>query len=399
MVNAAISRRLINKKAGAINPGKKLKNMRENEGTRILNFSSEEILKSLENGILEDSKIPIHEKIFIPDWNNKPEPIPDVLKLSGTPILGHQNLTGIIANPGFGKSSIVESIGANLLNPSADCLGFEVDQSCNGIIIVDNERTNADVWNSFSRMCRRAGIVEGGGTNNIILAGMRSIARLSERIQAIESLLENNPCSLLLFDGAGDLVEDTNDLSQAIECRIWLREITVKYNTSILVTLHPNPNSNKPRGHQGSEICREAECVLLIKNYEGDHRLITSDFEQGKNRNNPKLTTAFTWSDDNKMFISADYEDLQFNKQTAKDGMKRQEADRLAKEIISPPNALKYGEFVSAIMQKTSVSEPTARRKIKDMDGWGIINKSNDNFYRYEIRSRSFHDQFTINDP
>src|SRR5690606_27904230 len=106
---------------------------------------------------------------------------------------------------------------------------------------------------------------------------------------------------------------------------------------------------------------------------------------QGKNRNNPKLTTAFTWSDDHKMFVSADYEDIQAGKQNAKDEYKRKEAERLAKEVLPPPTASKHNELVSAIMQKTSVSEPTARRRITDMQGWGIIKKHNDNHYRYEM--------------
>src|SRR5205807_8960626 len=114
---------------------------------------------------------------------------------------------------------------------------------------------------SFYRMCRRAGKNPGDPTNNVLIAGLRAIPRLDERLTTIGRLLKDNPCSLLLIDGLGDLVTDSNDLLQAIECRIWLREITVKYSTSILTTIHPNPNTNKPRGHIGSEGHRESECV------------------------------------------------------------------------------------------------------------------------------------------
>src|SRR5687767_9411516 len=79
------------------------------------------------------------QNVFIPTWTNKPVPIPDVLSLAGTPILGHQNSSAIIALPGHGKSSIIEAVSASYLNPHADSLGFSVDQSCEGIIIIDNE--------------------------------------------------------------------------------------------------------------------------------------------------------------------------------------------------------------------------------------------------------------------
>ena len=325
------------------------------------------------------------KNVFIPSWDNRPKQESPVLKLVGTTIITHQNSTAIIANPGGGKSSIMEAIGASYLNPLSDNLGFEVDPNCRGVIIIDNERTNQDVWNSHYRMCRRAGIPEGKPTTNVLLAGLRSVARLPERIKTIEHLLQNNPCSLLLIDGAGDLVSDTNDLKEAIECRIWLREITVKYDLSVLVTLHPNPNSNKPRGHQGSEICREAECVLLAKTYDEHSRIITSDFEQGKNRNNPKLTTAYRWSDETKMFISADYQDLAAGKKTAKNTAKRAQAETLAKQLLPTQISLRNVDLIDAIMNKTSQSESTAVRVIREMLAWEIITKGEDGYYRRKI--------------
>lgn len=326
------------------------------------------------------------QNIYFPDWNNRPPELPPVVSLGGTAILTHQNMAAIIANPGSGKSSLMEAAMSAYLNPDADNLGFEVDNDCEGVIYIDNERTNTDVWNSFSRMCRRAGIMEGQDAKNVTIAGMRSIPRLNERVAAIEHLLDTKPCSLLLIDGAGDLVYDTNDLSQAIECRIWLRSITVKYNLSVIVTLHPNPGTNKPRGHQGSEVCREAECVLLVKPYEGDIKLITSDFENGKNRNNPKLTTAFVWSDIHMMFISADYEDARASKQEIKDSTKRNQNELLAKKLLPPPTSMTYTQLGEAIASATSKSIPTANRIIKDWKAWGIVVAHGDGLLRLNIK-------------
>lgn len=325
------------------------------------------------------------ENIFFPAWDNKPPVLPAVLSLGGTPILSHQNSSAIIANPGMGKSSIIEAIPANFLNPGCDSLGFEVSTLCEGIIIIDNERTNTDVWNSFYRMCRRAGKKEGENITGVLIAGMRSVSRLEERKKIIEQLLQDNPCSLLLLDGAGDLVYDTNDLQQAIECRIWFRELTVKYDISILSTLHPNPNSNKPRGHQGSEICREAECVLLIKSHENDSRCITSDFEQGKNRNNPKLTTAFKWSEELKMFASADYTEMLISGGLSKTNAKINEARYIAEKVLPAPNALNAGELEAAVMELVRVKETAAKDRIKIMKDNNIIVQLPDKRWRLKI--------------
>lgn len=248
----------------------------------------------------------INDKIFIPNWHNKPPEVPPVLCLNGIGILTHGNITTVIASPGAGKSSICEAICASHLNTDVDCLGFEGDKNFRGVIYCDFERTELDVWNSFSRMAKRANINFGDNTDKVILVGMRSIARLSQRLDAITNLLENNPCSLLILDGAGDLVTDTNDLPQSIECRILFREWTVKYDLSIFTTLHPNPKDGKPRGHIGSEVCRESECVFLASRDKSGIHILTSDFEFGKNRNGSHITCAFVWDDNEMMFVSTD---------------------------------------------------------------------------------------------
>jgi hypothetical protein len=264
------------------------------------------ILEEIQNEAHEIALNPVNEKVFIPNWNNRPEDLPAVLMLDGTSILTHQNIAAVIADPGMGKSSLCEAICAVHLNHNIDALGFRGDADYKGIVYADFERTNLDVWNSFNRMARRAQIPQGCEINNIVIAGMRSVPRLAERMAAIEALLNTNPCSLLLLDGAGDLVTDTNDINQAVECRIWLRELTVKFNLSIFTTIHPNPGTDKPRGHIGSEVVREAECVILAKRTDYDVNLLTTDFAHGKNRNNRKFTTAYCWNDSEKMFTTAD---------------------------------------------------------------------------------------------
>ena len=338
-------------------------------------------LNEFEGSLIDTEDI---ASIFIPKWHNRPIDLPPVLCLNNIPILTYQNTSSIIAQPGLGKSSICEAIAASYLNPEADCLGFNVNDGCRGVIYIDFERTNLDVWNSFYRMCRRAGIAHGEGVKNVKIAGMRSIPRLKERLAAVDYLLQNNPCDLLLLDGAGDLVTDTNDLPQAIECRIFLRELTVKYQISILTTLHPNPGTVKPRGHIGSEVCRESECVLLVKKSEGDCRIITSEFDNGKNRNNAPITAGYKWSEDDLMFVSVDIENYSDGVKDFKAQAKRSAAETMAKEILPLPNSMTDSEVISAIMNHESSSESTAKRRKKDMIGWGIITRRPDG--RYQLR-------------
>lgn len=322
------------------------------------------------------------KNVFIPTWDNKPDPVPDVMTLNGTGILTFQNIGSLIAKPGAGKTSVFEAIISSYLNPVGDNLGFEVDGSFDGIISIDNERTDTDVWNSYYRVAKRSDIEPGRDMNKIMFAGLRAVPRLQNRRAAITWLLDNNPCSLLLIDGAGDLVNDTNDLDQAIECRVWLRELTVKYKISIFVTLHPNPGGDKPRGHHGSEICRESESVLIIKSYDENTRIITTDFEYGKNRNNAPISTAFAWSDTQKMFISADLDNIAVIKQNAKSDRQKAELMEIASQVLAPPKSLGYNALVSELTEKQGLTESTARRRIADMVKQNLIKKHPDDHYR-----------------
>lgn len=328
--------------------------IKERRGRQMNNVVFDPVLsglKELQNP--ENTEENLLDSVFIPNWDNEPEEMPAVLKVNQSAILSFQNISSMIAQPGVGKSSVCEAILSCHLNPSADNLGFEGDPNFSGVIYVDYERTNGDVWRSFYRMARRAGVPRGEAIEKVKIAGLRAVSKLSERRKVIESLLEKHPASLLILDGAGDTVNDTNDLDQAIEARNWMRAVTVKYNVSIFTTLHPNPREDKPRGHLGSEICRESETVLLAKNYNGV-RILTSDFDYGKVRNGPHVKTAFEWSDNSMMFISAnppaDLPEDRVNKRKLDEAFEFPDEVHLSilNKIFSTQPQLTSGNFISA---------------------------------------------------
>lgn len=319
--------------------------------------------------------------IFIPNWDNKPPETPPVITLNGEGILGFQNLTAIIAAPGSGKSAICEAVAAAVINSGADCLGFKVSQDCTNVIYIDFERTKNDVWNSFNRMCRRAGVKYGDIVTNVVIAGMRSIPKLGERKKAILDLLNNNECSLLILDGAGDMVTDTNDIEQAVECTKFLRQLTVDFQLSILTTLHPNPNSFKPRGHIGSEAMREADAVLVIKKGEAESRIITTDFEHGKNRNGSHAEGAFTWSDNNMMFISVDVNEMKFELAKSKENKQKEKAKEILKKVFAASIELSYKDAWNSIAEHEGTKERSAKQLLANCFKWGLVEKNADSIY------------------
>lgn len=254
----------------------------------------------------------VHQDIFIPTWDNEPEPQKPVITLGGIPILTFQNVSVLIAQPSYGKSSVCEAILSKALNKDCDALGLELGE-INKCIYVDCERTEIDVYNSFKRMNKRAGITTGQTQEQVIITGFRKISRADERRKAIENFIKIHRPDLVIIDGSGDLVTDTNSNEQAVELKAWLRDLTSKYELSIFTTLHPNKGTEIARGHLGSELLREAESVFTIKK-KGEVRTMTTDFSHGKNRNGGEAIASFMWNDEAGMMTSTDTPDETPNK-------------------------------------------------------------------------------------
>jgi len=244
-------------------------------------------------------------ELFEPKWNNKPAYKPPVFTMNNEPILSFQNISCIVAAPGSGKSSVMEAMVSSVINKDSDNLGFETNAK--SILFIDFERTYTDVWNSFYRTMKRAKVNEGDTVENIKIISFRNVDTANKRKLKIEELLKNKHYDVLLLDGIGDLVNDTNSLADSSEIKNWVRVITSTYNTSVFTTLHPNKGSNSPRGHLGSEVLRESENVLFIEVDKDGTRTITTDFTHGKTRNGKHVNGSFIWNDEQKMFTTTEY--------------------------------------------------------------------------------------------
>lgn len=274
----------------------------------IINHYAE--LEAMDKEILPEVAALENKKLFVPNWENKPAKREPILFVNGVGILTFQNVSCIIAAPGVGKSSICESICSAVIGTEGiDTLGLTISSEVTRCLYLDNERTDEDVWNSFNRAHKRAQTQGKTIKDKVIdIVGLRMVAGLKERKETIEALISEGNYNLVIIDGAGDLVNDTNSLVEAIECRVWFRELTSKYKISILTTLHPNKGTITPRGHIGSEIMREAESVLGVV-LEGETRTITTDFAHGKSRNAGNVSSSYIWGMEQQMFVSCDAPD------------------------------------------------------------------------------------------
>jgi hypothetical protein len=255
---------------------------------------------------IDKDNLELDNRVFMPTWENKPIPKESLLSINGTQLLTYQNIGVFVADQGTGKTSVCESICSAIINQDqCDTLGFKVSKEIKRVLFIDMERTQTDVWNSYYRMNKRAGLKVGDVQDKAIILGLRLITNLKERKETIIQLMESHKPDIVIFDGSGDLVEDTNANIESKELTIWLRHLTNDFGCSIITTLHPNKGTMNVRGHVGGELLREAEFVMFITK-KGDVHKLSTNHAQGKNRNasSTKAEGSFTWSDEVNMFVN-----------------------------------------------------------------------------------------------
>lgn len=261
-------------------------------------------IKAKELDAILKPKGSLNPLVFIPNPFNRPEKKPPILSLNNVSLLTAGNVAVLVAPIGLGKSSVCEAILSKVINPECDGLGFSI----NGIdkaLFIDCERTLEDTWDGYARMLRRAGMLT---TDKIMISNLRLASEVTERKTIIEELIQEFNPSLIVIDGAGDLVKNTNDIEETPQLKSWLRRLAHNYNLTILTTIHPNPstnNDNKLRGHLGTALMHEAEAIFTIKKA-GLDRIITTDFTHGKNRNSGNASGSFGFCEVADMFITKD---------------------------------------------------------------------------------------------
>ena len=297
------------------------------------------------------------------------------------PICTPGNLTAISAPPKSAKSSFVGAMLSAAMTPRpdvADCLGVSArNPDGKALLHFDTEQSIADHFNLVERAVARARLTEPPPWLRSYCATGFSIteARLAVSIVTEAAATLYGGIFAILLDGVADLVKDVNDPE---ECNVFvndLHSLAIKYDCSVLGVIHLNPNSEKTRGHLGSQLERKSETNLRIER-DGDAFVVWSE----KNRRAPILKPngpRFVWSEDMHMFVST---------QTASEAKAKSEVGILQAQAEAvfcraDKTALRYGDFQELLAKETKLSEGGARKRMEKMIGAQILRKDVIGFY------------------
>lgn len=238
------------------------------------------------------------------------------LFLADKPIATPGNLQTITAKSKTGKTVatggataavIVATTGTTTLH---DTFKFRASNpQGHAVIIIDTEQSPYDAWTCYQRILARAGEdKDPPWLLHFALVGYSVQKRKAALASALEYAKKTfGGVFLVILDGVAHFVSSVNEIEECNTLADWLRELSVTYDTALLLVIHANEgekSGDDSRGHLGKQLMRDAESNLLLKK-DGEITTITSE-KQRKAPITEQDGIAFRWSDDQQMHVSCE---------------------------------------------------------------------------------------------
>ncbi len=306
--------------------------------------------------------------------NIEPPPLRPIYTLAGIPISTPANLTTITSAIKTGKSAVIGAMVASVLphHHDADLLGFSSTNPKNlALLWFDSEQSPDDSWHCNHRALLRAGQEKPPAwLHAYCLTGLGHRRAWECVIEATKLAAElHGGIHSVLIDGFADLVADVNDAEESNSFVAELHDVGIKYDCPIIGVIHFNPNSEKSRGHLGSQLERKAETNLAL---EKDAKEITVIYSTKNRRAGiPKGTgPRFMFSPEAAMHITVEC------RESDKDSEKRQSLLALAEDVFRDHPAMRYSDIITAVSTDMSVTPRHAERKVGEMARLTVIRKA-----------------------
>ena len=246
---------------------------------------------------------------------------------------------------------------------ATDCL----ENGDGKILIVDTEMALAHTYKTARRIHRMMEWDTYRNNERLTVLSLREYAP-TDRVAILREAIEQLRPELVFLDGVRDLVFDINDSREATENVGMLMRLSSELDCHICSILHENKGNGQLRGHLGTEIINKSETVMSVIN-NGD----TSTVEPTYTRNMPFEAFTFRINDEGL----PEYCDAP-TKPAKVDKMRSVFETILANELT-----LSYSDLVSKVVEAEKVSNPTAKRRIKDANDAGIIIKDQSGGYYF----------------
>jgi hypothetical protein len=207
------------------------------------------------------------------------EEIPDavtVLQQFETPIFSLGDVSTITGMAKSRKTFLITSIVVAFLSDTG-FLGMNSDLPTKRVLLIDTEQSRTFVQRLIRRIYRlMKWDFEDDVKDRLRVLSLRELTP-EKRLEVVKSTIESYKPTLVFIDGSADLINDTNNVEDSTMLVNELMRISTDEKCHICSVVHTNPNSEKTRGHFGSELQRKSETVMLVTR-EGDTTTVKPQF-------------------------------------------------------------------------------------------------------------------------
>lgn len=319
----------------------------------------------------------------ITDSTAIPAPI-TIIKIGGESISTQGNVTTVSGAPKSAKSAIASVfIAGAIAEGEYDGFdGLEVLQ-CNGkaVLHFDSEQARHQHQKNLRTILKRVKL-------NSCPPNLLSYNIRQEEIEKYKSITEEiffaaskkfGGIHLAVIDGGADYIRDVNDPDTSNDLVKFFEDLAIKYAAVVIVIVHLNPNTEKERGHFGSQLQRKSESILTVRK-QGE----VSSLEPKLLRcagDLPLIQFAFDKQKGYHVYCGV----KQPVDENLKDIERINELRKVANDVFAPPLSLSYDEAIKSIMKYTRKGETVSKNRFKEMRAHDMILQGEDKNWRLNL--------------
>lgn len=250
------------------------------------------------------------------------------------------------------------------------------------VIVFDTEQGESYAARTMRLILKLAGL---DASMRIIYCNLREYTP-GERMKIIKAGVENTKdIRLVVIDGLVDLVNDFMEAAEAHRVITELLSMCSQFNIHIAGVLHQNKADKNARAHIGTIASQKCEMEIMTEVDAQDKSL--SVVTCANSRGVPFEPFTIRWEKGSLPCIVSENNNQQKN--DTKTARNYEQSKEVAETVFKPFLALSHTDAINGIMRASLKSESTAKRLMKDFEGWGLIEKGFDGKYRIKINEGS----------
>lgn len=295
-----------------------------------------------------------------------------LLERDGVGFSPRGNVMALTADKKAGKSWFAMAMCGALL--AGRFLGMASRSDNAKVIYFDTEQDEAD----GQRILRRVHSVCGWDMETDIerfeVYHLREMAS-KERREFVIGTIEDLKPDFVIIDGIRDLLDDFNDIAQSAELVGVMMRLSSAVNCAIWCVLHVNPNSDKMRGHLGTELGNKVADILYMtkKKRLNDEDNVTYTMEEVAARSHKDIHSVTFRIDDSRPYGLPVLVNENEVKEMAED--ERKKLTEKMRGLIHSPESVSYTELRTRIKSTERLGSAAAGRMLANAISLGIITK------------------------